>query len=82
MNRFINYLVEQSDKLDLTLKINYSSHIGWNIKIHEKGYDMPIIDISNKNKEIAFNEAYRDIKEYMKEVRKYLRKKNLNQNII
>lgn len=76
MNRFTNYIVKQSNKMDLTLKISYSSHIGWNIKIHEKGYDVPVIDISNTNKEIAFSEAHRKMKEYMKVVRQCLRRKS------
>ena len=66
MNRFINYVVKLSEKQPLTLKINYSSKCGWCIKLHEKGYDMPTIDVENQDKEKAFEEAYRLLKEYVR----------------
>lgn len=67
MNRFINYVVKLSEIHPLTLKINYSSKCGWSIKLHEKGYDMPTIDVNNQDKEKAFEEAYKLLKEYVKE---------------
>lgn len=66
MNRFINYVVELSEKLPLTLKINYSSKCGWSIQLHKKGYDMPTIDVKNQDKEKAFEEAYKLVKEMCK----------------
>ena len=66
MNRFIDYVVKLSEKHPLTLKINYSSKCGWCIQLHEKGYDMPTIDVKNQDKEKAFEEAYKLLKEYVR----------------
>lgn len=68
MNRFVKYVVELSEKHPLTLKINYSSKCGWSIQLHEKGYDVPTIDVKNHDKEKAFKEAYKQVKEYVKEL--------------
>ena len=65
MNRFINYVIKQSEKLDLTLKMNYSSKCGWVIQLHEKGYDMPVIAVRNQDKEKAFIEAHEKVKGYI-----------------
>lgn len=66
MNRFVKYVVELSEKHPLTLKMNYSSKVGWSIKLHEKGYDVPTIDVHNQDKEKAFKEAYKLLKEYVR----------------
>ena len=69
MNRFINYVINLSEEHDLTLKLSYSSNRGWSIQLHEKGYDVPIIDVNDNDKEKAFSEAYKLVKDYVKEVK-------------
>lgn len=66
MNKFINYIIEKSKDLDLTLKIEYSTHIGWTIKLHEKGYDMPSVVVKDDDRDKAFKNAYKVVNEYMR----------------
>lgn len=61
MNRFIDYVISLSEKLDLILKINYSTHCGWHIQLHKKGCNMPFLKVSNIDKERAFEEAYEQL---------------------
>lgn len=65
IDSFTDYIVEQSNKMDLILKMNYSNYIGWTIKIHKKGYDIPFVDITDTNKGRAFGKAYLEVKKYM-----------------
>lgn len=66
---FTQYIVEQSEKMELTLYMNYSNYIGWTIKINKKGYDMPIVNITDKDKKRAFSTAYLEMKRYMERVK-------------
>ena len=65
MNSFVDYVINKSNDMDLILKINYSNYVGWTIKIHKKGYDIPFVDITDTNKGRAFSKAYLEVKKYM-----------------
>ena len=66
---FTEYIVEQSKKMELTLYMNYSNHIGWTIKVNKKGYDMPIISVTDTDKKRAFSTAYLEMKRYMERMK-------------
>lgn len=66
---FTQYIVEQSEKMELTLYMNYSNYIGWTIKINKKGYDMPIVYITDTDKKRAFSTAYLEMKRYMERMK-------------
>lgn len=57
MNKFIEDVIRIYDINDITLKISYSTHIGWTIKLHKKGSDMPVLEVMNQDKEKAIKEA-------------------------
>lgn len=66
---FINY-VEEIPK-DLIVKVNYSTFVGWKIKVHKKGSDMPFINVHNKDVKKAFEEAYKLLKDKENEDEKF-----------
>lgn len=69
MNSFVNYVVNKSKDMDLILKMNYSNYIGWTIKIHKKGHDIPIVDVTETDKGLAFMKAMVEFKKYMGEIK-------------
>ena len=69
IDSFTDYIVEQSNKMDLILKMNYSNYIGWTIKIHKKGSDMPIVNITETDKGLAFCKAMVEFKRYTGELK-------------
>lgn len=58
---FINYV--NTLPKDLIVRVKYSAFVGWKIKIHEKGYDVPFINVHNKDVEKAFEKAYELLKD-------------------
>ena len=58
MNKFIEDVIRIYDMNDITLKISYSTHIGWTIKLHKKGSDMPVLEVVDQDKDKAIEEAY------------------------
>ena len=58
MNRLADLCVQK----DLILKITYSTYIGWSIKIHKRGNDIPIVYVNNQDKEKAFEDALEEVK--------------------
>lgn len=60
MNRLIDYIIaKEKEGIELILKIVYTQRRGWQVTVHKKGYDMPIVYIKENNKEEAFNIAYK-----------------------
>lgn len=43
---------------DYILKVTYHKCIGWNIRMNKNGYDIPTVNITNEDKNIAFDKAY------------------------
>lgn len=43
---------------EITMEVTYSKFIGWNVRVFEKGYDMPFVDIDSYDMEDAFDRAY------------------------
>lgn len=48
MDKILEYVELIGKDSDITFKLEYSSHRGWYIKLHEKGYDMPLFEIRKK----------------------------------
>lgn len=69
MNSFVDYVINKSNDMDLILKINYSNYVGWTIKIHKKGSDMPIVNITETDKGLAFCKAMVEFKRYTGELK-------------
>ena len=40
------------------MEVTYSKFIGWNVRVFEKGYDRPFVDIDSYDMEDAFDRAY------------------------
>lgn len=58
MQEFIEYFDKLSEIHDLVLKIEKSKYRNWEVYIYRKGYDMPIIESINIDKEKAFKVAH------------------------
>lgn len=58
MKEFIEYFDKLSEIHDLVLKIEKSKYRKWEVYIYRKGYDMPIIESINIDKEKAFKVAH------------------------
>ena len=58
MNEFVEYFENFSKEFDLILKIEKSKYRKWEVYIYRKGYDMPIIESINIDKEKAFKVAH------------------------
>ena len=59
MKRIINYINrKQRIGLELKLKMQYTDIMGWNIKIHIKGYDMPLIEAEDMDLDNAINKTH------------------------
>ena len=43
---------------EITMEVTYSKFIGWNVRVFEKGYDRPFVDIDSYDMEDAFDRAY------------------------
>lgn len=69
MNSFVDYVINKSNDMDLILKMNYSNYVGWTIKIHKKGSDMPIVNITETDKGLAFSKAMVEFKRYTGELK-------------
>ena len=57
----MNRLVDICENKDYILKITYHKHVGWNVRMHKNGYDIPTINVINKDKNIAFDNAYEEM---------------------
>lgn len=57
----MNRLVDICENKDYIFKITYHKNVGWNIRIHKNGYDIPTINVINKDKNIAFDNAYKEM---------------------
>ena len=53
-NPFISLVKDHEIKMEMT----YSKFIGWNVRVFEKGYDRPFVDIDSYDMEDAFDRAY------------------------
>ena len=51
---------------DYILKISYSKCVGWRVKVHRNGCDIPIIDIINDDRDTACDTAYCALKTIIK----------------
>lgn len=58
MQEFIEYFDKLSEIHNLILRIEKSKYRKWQINIYKKGYDIPIIESINIDKEKAFEMAY------------------------
>lgn len=54
-------LVDICKNKDYILKVIYHKHIGWDIRIHKNGYDIPTISVINKDRNVAFDNAYKEM---------------------
>ena len=57
----LNDLINICKNKDYILKITYHRCIGWNVKMHKNGRNMPTIDIINEDRDVAFDSAYKGI---------------------
>lgn len=58
----MNRLADMCMVKDYILKVTYSSYIGWTVNIHKRGYSLPFVNVINQDKDIAFNDAYEEVK--------------------
>ena len=58
MQEFIEYFDKLSEIHDLILRIVKSKYRKWEVCIYRKGYDMPIVESINIDKEKAFKVAH------------------------
>ena len=58
MKEFIEYFEKLCEIHNLILKIEKSKYRKWEVYIYRKGYDMPIIESINNDKEKAFKAAH------------------------
>lgn len=58
----MNRLADLCEQQDLILKITYSTYIGWTVNVYKRGYSIPFVNVINKDKDIAFDAAYEEVK--------------------
>ena len=57
-DKFKNLFMSLVKDHEITMEVTYSKFIGWNVRVFEKGYDMPFVDIDSYDMEDAFDRAY------------------------
>ena len=62
----LNKLADICMDRDYILKISYSKCVGWRVKVHRNGCDIPIIDIINDDRDTACDTAYFALKMIIK----------------
>ena len=64
-NDSINRLVSciKSQDIELSLKLEYSLHYGWIVKVIRKGYDMPIVKVNDNSLDNAIEITYSEVKQ-------------------
>lgn len=58
MKEFIEYFDKLSEIHDLVLRIEKSKYRKWQVSIYRKGYDVPIVESKDIDKEKAFINAH------------------------
>lgn len=59
MDKLINHIKElHKQDIELSLKLEYSVHYGWIVKVIRKGYDMPIVEVNDNDLDDAIEKAY------------------------
>ena len=62
MDKLINYIKElYKQEIELSLKLEYSLHYGWIVKVIRKGYDIPIVEVNNDNLDNAIEITYSEL---------------------
>lgn len=59
INRLISYI--KSQEIELSLKLEYSLHYGWIVKVIRKGYDMPIVEVNDNSLDNAIEITYSEL---------------------
>lgn len=59
INRLISYI--KSQDIELSLKLEYSLHYGWIVKVIRKGYDIPIVEVNNNSLDNAIEITYSEL---------------------
>lgn len=63
MKRLMNYIKERYENdIELFLKMEFSVHYGWTIRVFKKGYDTPIIEAHDNDINEALNICYKMLK--------------------
>ena len=57
MQKFLEYFETICKQFDLTLKVEKSKYMNWEVKIFKKGYDMPFVRVKDKDIDKAFELA-------------------------
>lgn len=50
---------------DFKIKIEWTEHTGWNIKIFKMGYCMPVVEVNNYDTKQAMEEVQSKLIEYL-----------------
>ena len=57
MQKFLEYFETICKQFDLTLKVEKSKYMNWEVKIFKQGYDMPFVRVKDKDIDKAFELA-------------------------
>lgn len=57
MKTFMEYFETICKQFDLTLKVEKSKYMNWEVKMFKKGYDMPFVRVKDKDIDKAFELA-------------------------
>ena len=57
-DKFKNLFMSLVKDHEITMEVTHSKFIGWNVRVFEKGYDIPFVDIDSYDMEDAFDRAY------------------------
>lgn len=64
MDKLINYIKElHKQEIELSLKLEYSLHYGWIVKVIRKGYDIPIVEVNDNSLDKAIELTYSELKQ-------------------
>lgn len=62
MDKLINYIKElHKQEIELSLKLEYSLHYGWIVKVIRKGYDIPIVEVNDNSLDNAIEITYSEL---------------------
>ena len=63
MDKLINRIKElHKQDIELSLKLEYSLHYGWIVKVIRKGYDMPIVEVNDNDLDDAIEKVITELK--------------------
>ena len=63
MDKLINHIKElHKQDIELSLKLEYSLHYGWIVKVIRKGYDMPIVEVNDNDLDDAIEKVITELK--------------------